>query len=64
MTPLLALCLPFSPAQLCNRPAHPVGPSSNTGQKSQTLAGLSEPIIDFCTLVLDSDKSVNPFKRM
>ncbi|APP80717.1 replication initiation factor domain-containing protein [Xanthomonas hortorum pv. gardneri] len=64
MTPLLALCLPFSPAQLCNRPAHPVGPSSNTGQKSQTLAGLSEPIIDFCTLVLDSDKSVNLFKRM
>ncbi|MCC8506097.1 replication initiation factor domain-containing protein, partial [Xanthomonas hortorum] len=35
-----------------------------TGQKSQTLAGLSEPIIDFCTLVLDSDKSVNLFKRM
>ncbi|QDI03443.1 hypothetical protein E4A48_06825 [Xanthomonas cerealis pv. cerealis] len=32
MIPLLALCLPFSPAQLRNRPEHPVGPSSNTGQ--------------------------------
>ncbi|KGR37931.1 replication protein [Xanthomonas vasicola] len=64
MTVLVASCLPFSPAQLCNRPAHPVGPSSNTGQKSQTLEGLSKPIIDFCTLVFDSDKAVNFFKRM
>ncbi|RFF51032.1 replication initiation factor domain-containing protein [Xanthomonas campestris] len=64
MTLLVAPCVPFSPAQLCNRPAHPVGPSSNTGQKSQTLEGLSQPIIDFCTLVFDSDKAVNFFKRM
>jgi Putative phage replication protein RstA len=68
VTPLLALCLPFSPAAACNRaevdPAEPGGPSSNTGQKSQTLEGLSKPLIDFCTLVFDSDKAIKLFKRM
>ena len=68
MTPLLALCLPFSPAAACNRaevdPAQPGGPSSNTGQKSQTPVGLSEPLIDFCTLVFDTDKAIKLFKRM
>ncbi|MDV0438272.1 replication initiation factor domain-containing protein [Xanthomonas sacchari] len=65
MTPLLALCLPFSPADACN-PAgsEPVGPSSNTGQKSQTPDGLSKPLIDFCTLVFDTDKAVKLLKRM
>ncbi|XQA60987.1 replication initiation factor domain-containing protein [Xanthomonas sacchari] len=65
MTPLLALCLPFSPVDACN-PAgsEPVGPSSNTGQKSQTPDGLSKPLIDFCTLVFDTDKAVKLLKRM
>ncbi|WP_127166192.1 replication initiation factor domain-containing protein [Xanthomonas euvesicatoria] len=68
MTPLLALCLPFSPVAACNQtgagPAQPGGPSSNTGQKSQTLEGLSKPIIDFCTLVFDTDKAIKLLKRM
>lgn len=33
----------------------PVGPSSNTGQKSP--GSLSAPIIDFCTVVLDGEKA-------
>ncbi len=64
MSLLVALYHPFSPAQLCNRPAQPVGPSSNTGQKSQTPDGLSKPLIDFCTLVFDTDKAVKLLKRM
>ncbi|MGX8284014.1 replication initiation factor domain-containing protein [Xanthomonas oryzae] len=68
MRPLLALCLPFSPVAACNQtgagPAEPGGPSSNTGQKSQTLEGLSKPIIDFCTLVFDTDKAIKLLKRM
>ncbi|MEN9196381.1 replication initiation factor domain-containing protein [Xanthomonas euvesicatoria] len=68
MTPLLALCLPFSPVAACNQtgagPAQPGGPSSNTGQKSQTVEGLSAPIVDFCTLVFDTDKAIKVLKRM
>lgn len=39
---------PFSPLRAGNRP---MGPSSNTGQKST----LSQPIIDFCTLSIPGD---------
>lgn len=37
-----------------------IGPDSNTGQKSN----LSAPILDFCTLVFDSDKARSTFKKM
>jgi phage replication initiation protein len=40
----------FSPVQPSNRA---VGPSSNTGQKST----LTAPIIDFCVVVIDSEKA-------
>ena len=41
-------------------PAQPVGPGSNTGQKST----LTAPIIDYCTAVLDSDKAKKLFRKM
>lgn len=47
-----------------------VGPGSNTGQKSpreRNLSGrstLTAPIIDYCTAVLDSDKTKKLFRRM
>lgn len=72
MSSLVALCLPFSPVEPCNRllldalkpSASSVGPSSNTGQKSQTPGCLSAPLIDFCTLVFDGDKAAKLFNRM
>lgn len=69
MTVLVALAPPFSPAELRNLttgvgPAQPAGPSSNTGQKCQVREGLSKPLIDWCTLVLDSDKAIKVLKRM
>lgn len=42
-----------------DRRTTPVGPNSNTGQKS-----LSEPIIDACTVVLESEKSKKFFRKM
>lgn len=48
---------PFSPLRPANRP---VGPSSNTGQKST----LTAPIIDFATVVLDSEKARRFFRKM
>ncbi len=55
----------FSPVEACNRlPARDliagVGPSSNTGQKSS----LTAPIIDFATVVLDSEKARKFFRKM
>jgi len=51
----------FSPVEPCNHePAQPVGPSSNTGQKST----LTAPIIDFCVVVLDSDKAKKLTRKM
>lgn len=47
----------FSPAAPANEP---VGPSSNTGQKST----LTAPIIDFCVVVLDSEKAKRLTKKM
>lgn len=70
---LVAFVPPFSPLAPCNwgcsssgPAAQPLGgPSSNTGQKSQvTVGSLSRPLIDFCTLVFDTDKSIKLFKRM
>ncbi|MCA7024790.1 MULTISPECIES: replication initiation factor domain-containing protein [Stenotrophomonas] len=60
---------PFSPAEPCNQqdaagPAEPAGPSSNTGQKSPKGSSLTAPIIDFCTLVLDSEKAIRLFRKM
>lgn len=60
---------PFSPASICNQdddagPAQPGGPSSNTGQKSPKVSSLTAPIIDFCTLVLDSEKAIKTFRKM
>ncbi len=57
----------FSPVPPCKRtatlPASLVpaagGPSSNTGQKS-----LTQPMIDFCVAVLDSDKAKRLFRKM
>ncbi|MCW4455541.1 replication initiation factor domain-containing protein [Flavobacterium sp. MXW15] len=45
-------------------PAEPVGPSSNTGQKSPKASTLTAPLIDFCTLVFDTEKSAKLFRRM
>lgn len=45
-------------------PAQPAGPSSNTGQKSPKVSSLTAPLIDFCTLVFDTDKSAKLFRRM
>jgi DNA relaxase NicK len=45
-------------------PAQPVGPSSNTGQKSPKVSTLTAPLIDFCTLVFDTEKSAKLFRRM
>lgn len=51
----------FSPADPGNtEPAQPVGPSSNTGQKSS----LTAPIIDFCVAVLASEKSAKLTRKM
>lgn len=47
----------FSPVAPGNQP---VGPSSNTGQKSS----LTTPILDFCTLVLDSEKAIRTLRKM
>ena len=38
----------------------PIGPGSNTGQKSS----LTAPIIDFCVAVLDSDKCKETFRKL
>lgn len=58
----------FSPVEACNHhgagPAQPAGPSSNTGQKSPEGHNLTVPIIDFCTLVLASEKAVKLFRKM
>mgnify|MGYP001315125172 CR=1 FL=1 len=67
--PLLAVCRPFSPVEPCNLPGRTaglaVGPSSNTGQKYPTTdPSLSAPLIDWCTLVFDTEKSATLFKRM
>lgn len=73
MTQLVALVHPFSPAETTNpaldaalRSAQPaVGPSSNTGQKSsQTPGTLSRPLLDFCTLVFDTEKAIKLFRSM
>jgi len=40
--------------------AEPIGPSSNTGQKST----LSAPIIDWCAVVFDSEKAKRFFRKM
>lgn len=45
-------------------PAEPVGPSSNTGQKSPKASSLTAPIIDFCTLTFGEEKAIKAFKRM
>lgn len=52
----------FSPVE----PAKPAGPVSNTGQKSpdEARSSLTAPIIDFCTVVLDSDKAKKLFRKM
>ncbi|WP_233433546.1 hypothetical protein [Lysobacter soli] len=47
----------FSPVQASNRA---VGPSSNTGQKST----LTAPIIDFCVVVIDSEKAKKLTRKM
>ena len=47
----------FSPARTGKQP---VGPGSNTGQKSS----LSAPIIDFCVVVLDSPKALKLTRKM
>lgn len=39
----------------------PVGPGSNTGQKSH--GSLSTPIIDFCTVVLDGEKALEFLRK-
>lgn len=39
----------------------PVGPGSNTGQKSP--GSLSAPIIDFCTVVLDGEKALDFLRK-
>lgn len=51
----------FSPLRRCNHTGRsPVGPNSNTGQKSSRReigSSLSAPIIDFCTVVFDGKKA-------
>ncbi|WP_244952557.1 replication initiation factor domain-containing protein [Xanthomonas maliensis] len=47
-----------------SEPAQPAGPSSNTGQKSPKISTLTAPLIDYCTLVFDTDKSAKLFRRM
>ena len=42
--------------------ARPVGPASNTGQKS--LDSLSQPIIDFCTVVLDGETAIRAIRKL
>lgn len=55
----------FSPVQPgIAEPAQPVGPSSNTGQKSQSKGSLTAPIIDFCVAVMDSEKAKKLFRKM
>lgn len=44
------------------RATAPMGPNSNTGQKSPS--SLSAPIIDACTVVLSSDKALKLFRKM
>lgn len=47
----------FSPADVRNTP---LGPGSNTGQKST----LTQPMFDFAVVVLDSEKAKNLFRKM
>lgn len=51
----------FSPAEPRKRA---VGPGSNTGQKSPPTSGLTAPIIDFCVVVLDTEKAKKLFRKM
>lgn len=72
MSPLVAFCGPFSPVQPCNPTLRDalaagtsVGPSSNTGQKYPAPStSLSAPLIDWCTLIFDTEKSRKLFRAM
>lgn len=53
---------PFHQSGHATAGRRPVGPGSNTGQKSQST--LTAPIIDFCVAVLDSEKAKKLFRKM